>query len=92
MRERRNLQPADEPADDPASDPDFAYRSEAEDTDLSSDNEFDAQETLDNWMLTLRLEQRKMLAVNLMKSFQQPPKKEAATEAGSIVGFSEKSV
>ena len=65
MRERRNLQPADEPADDPAS----AYRSEAEDTDQSSDNEFHAQETLDDWMLTLRLEQRKMLAVNRMKSF-----------------------
>ena len=26
MRERRNLQPADELADEPASDPDFAYQ------------------------------------------------------------------
>ena len=61
----------------------------------SSDEEFDAQEAVDDWVLGLRLEQRRMLAVTLMESFKTRQKmnvKEAATEAGSIVGFNEKSV
>ena len=49
--------------------PDIAHRSE-EDAEQSSEEEFDAQEALDEWMLTLRLEQRKMLAVTLMESFK----------------------
>ena len=75
-------------------DPDYAYRSE-EGPDDSSEEEFDYQETLDDWMVTLRLEQRRMLAVTLMESFKKRQKmnvKEAATEAGSIVGLSEKTV
>ena len=61
----------------------------------SSVEEFDVQETIDEWVLSLRLEQRKMLAVTLMESFKNREKmivKQATTEAGSIVGFSEKSV
>ena len=57
------------------------------DPEQSSDDEFDAQETLDDWMLTLRLEQRKMLSVTLMESFKSRQKmnvKEAATEAGLV--------
>ena len=84
---------AAEPSGDPAAEP--SGDSDEEDPEQSSDDEFDAQETLDDWMLTLRLEQRKMLSVTLMESFKSRQKmnvKEAATEAGSIVGFSEKSV
>ena len=61
----------------------------------SSKEEFDSQEVLDDWMVTLRLEQRKMLAVTLMESFKTRQKmnvKDAAREAGSIVGFSDKTV
>ena len=46
-------------------------------------------------MVTLRLEQRKMLAVTLMENFKTRQKmnvKDAAREAGSIVGFSDKTV
>ena len=53
------------------------------------------QEALDDWVLSLRLEQRKMLAVTLMEAFKISQKmnvKNAAREAGFIVGFSEKSV
>ena len=47
--------------DEPLSrDPDYAYRSE-EEPDESSEEEFDSQEALDDWMITLRLEQRRML-------------------------------
>ena len=60
--------------------------------------EFDdarAQEIFDNWILSLRLDQRQMLAVILMESFknrQGMKVKDAAQEAGSIVGFNEKTV
>ena len=53
--------------DEPLSrDPDYTYRSEAE-PEESSEDEFDSQEALDDWMVTLRLEQRRMLAVTLME-------------------------
>ena len=93
MRECKELGQSSD-VDQPPRDPDFAYRSE-EDAEQSSEEEFDAQEALDEWILTLRLEQRKMLAVTLMESFKTRQKmnvKEAATEAGSIVGFSEKTI
>ena len=69
-------------------DPDYAYRSD-------EDEEFNSEEALDDWMLTLRLEQRRMLGVNLVESFKRRQKmnvKDAAKEAGSIVGLSEKTV
>ena len=74
--------------DEPVSDYDGSDQS-------SSDEDFDVQEALDDWVLSLRLEQRKMLAVTLMESFkicQKMNVKEAASEAEFIVGFSEKSV
>ena len=46
-------------------------------------------------MVSLRRDQRQMLAVILMESFKQRQKinvKDAAQEAGSIVGFNEKMV
>ena len=49
----------------------------------------------DEWMVSLRLDQRKMLAVILMETFKnrwQLNAKDAATEAGSVVGFNEKMV
>lgn len=78
-------------------DPDYAYRSEEEcdQGSNSSDEEFNSEEALDDWMLTLRLDQRRMLGVNLMESFKRRQKmnvKDAAKEAGSIVGLSEKTV
>ena len=79
MRQCKELQ-RDPPAE-PSGD------SDEEDPEQSSDDEFDAQETLDDWMLTLRLEQRKMLSVTLMESFKSRQKmnvKEAATEAGLV--------
>lgn len=60
--------------------------------------EFDqqrVQEIFDDWMVYLRLDQRQMLAVNLMESFkcrQRMNVKDAAQEASSIVGFNEKTV
>ena len=78
-------------------DPDYAYRSEEEcdQGSSSSDEAFNSEEALDDWMLTLRLEQQRMLGVNLMESFKRRQKmnvKDAAKEAGSIVGLSEKTV
>ena len=75
-------------------DTDYTYRSE-EEPEESSEEEFDSQEALDDWMVTLRLEQRKMLSVTLMESFKTRQKmnvKDAAREAGSVVGFSDKTV
>ena len=49
----------------------------------------------DEWMVSLRLDQRKMLAVILMETFKnrwELNAKDAATEAGSVVGFNEKTV
>ena len=37
----------------------------------SSDEEFNSKEALDDWMLTLRLEQWRMLGVNLIESFKR---------------------
>ena len=57
---------------------------------ISSAEGFEPQEVFDEWMTSLRLEQRKMLAVILMESFKQRQKmkvRDAAREAGSIVGF-----
>jgi hypothetical protein len=80
-----------------ARDPDFAYRSEEEPEhdDDSSHEEFAPQELFNDWMLSLRLDQRKMLSVILMETFKSRIKmnaKDAATEAGSVVGFNEKTV
>ena len=78
-------------------DPDFAYRSdeEPEPDEPSSDEEFSPQDYLDDWILSLCLDQRKMLAVILMESYKKCMKlnaKDAATETGSVVGFNEKTV
>ena len=54
-----------------------------------------AQEIFDEWMVSLRLDQHRMLAVILMESFknrQGMKVKDSAQEAGSIVGFNEKTV
>ena len=75
-------------------DTDYTYRSE-EEPEESSEEEFDSLEALDNSMVTLRLELRKMLSVTLMESFKTRQKmnmKDAAREAGSVVGFSDKTV
>ena len=68
---------------------------EDSDEDGSEFNDSVAQEIFDDWMVSLRLDQRRMLAVILMESFktrQGMTVKDAATEAGSIVGFNEKTV
>ena len=68
--------------------------SESEDEGAEFD-QLKAQELFDEWMVTLRLEQRRMLGVILMESFKQRQGmnvKDAAQEAGSIVGFNEKTV
>lgn len=43
-------------------------------------------------MVLLCLDQRKMLSVVLMKNQMRMNAKDAATEAGSVVGFNEKAV
>lgn len=61
----------------------------------SSEEEFDSQEVVDDWVLYSASGSVEMLAVTLMESFKKCQKmnvKEAVTEAGSIVGFNEKSV
>ena len=58
-------------------------------------NQQRAQETFDDFVLSLPLELRWMLGVILMESFKTRQKmnvKDAAKEAGSIVGFNEKTV
>ena len=80
-----------------SNDPDFGYRSDEEPDEnrSSSEEEFNSQEIFDDWMVSLRLDQRKMLAVILMESFKGRQKmnvKDAAQEAGSIVGFNEKTI
>ena len=70
------------------------YQSD-EESDSSSNDEFAPQDMFDEWMVLLRLDQRKMLAVILMETFKnrwQLNAKDAATEAGSVVGFNEKTV
>ena len=79
------------------SDPDFGYRSEEEPdaNDTSTDEEFSPQELFDDWMVSLRLDQRKMLSVIAMEHFKSRMHlnvKDAATEAGCIIGFNEKTV
>jgi hypothetical protein len=59
----------------PARDPDFAYRSE-EEPEHDGDEEFAPQELFDDWMLSLRLDQRMMLSVILMETFNEPNKNE----------------
>ena len=81
----------------PSMDADRSYRSEEERGDdfSSTDEAFNPQDTFDEWMVSLRLDQRKMLAVILMESFKRRQKmrvKDAASEAGSIVGFNERTV
>ena len=72
--------------------------SEGEVSEGEEEEEFDqqrAQEIFDDWMVSLRLDQRRMLAVIVMKSFkcrQRMNVKDAAQEAGLIVGFKEKTV
>ena len=73
------------------SDPDFGYRSEEEPdaNDTSTDEEFSPQELFDDWMVSLRLDQRKMLSVIAMEHFKSRMHlnvKDAATEAGCIIG------
>lgn len=69
------------------------HGSESED-EADFDDEL-AQEILDGWMVAWTLEDRRKLAVILMESFRKRQKmnvKDAAQEAGSIVGFNEKTV
>ena len=79
----------------PPRDSDFHYRSDEELglNGISSDEEFSPQDIFDDWMVSLRRDQRQMLAVILMEHFRNRMKlnaKDAATEAGSVVGFNEK--
>ena len=69
--------------------PDLMYLSE-EETSSSSNEVFSAQELFDDWMVSLRLDQRKMLAVILMETFKNRMKltaKDAAMEAGSVMFY-----
>ena len=68
-------------------DPDNVYHSDEdpEQNEESSYDEFSPQEIFDDWMVSLRLDQRKMLSVILMETFKNRMKlntKDAATEAG----------
>ena len=68
---------------------------EHDDGSSSSDEEFDPQDIFDEWMVSLRLDQRQMLAVLLMESFKQRQKMrvtDAARESGSIAGFNKRTV
>ena len=63
-----------------------------DDSDFDNDK---AQQYFDDWMVSLSIPERKMLGVLLYQSFRTRQKmsvKDAATEAGSIVGFNEKTV
>ena len=78
-------------------DPDHVYRSDEdyEQNEESSDDEFSPQDIFDDWMVSLRLDQRKMLSVILMETFKNWMRLNvmyAATEVGSVVGFNEKTV
>ena len=76
----------------------ISENSDHEGSDSEEEAEFTqekAQEIFDEWMVSMRLDQRRMLAVILIESFktrQRMNVKEAAQEAGSIVGFNEKTV
>ena len=84
----------------PVMDQDGLISENSDDDDSESEEEvqFDderAQEICDEWMVSLRLDQRRVLAVILMESFknrQGMKVKDAAQEAGFIVGFNEKTV
>jgi hypothetical protein len=81
--------------DAPREDPDFDYRSEEEPHDSSADYDFSPQEVFDDWMVSLWRDQRQMLSVILVENFRNRLNlnvKQAATEAGSVVGFNEKTV
>ena len=74
---------------------DVVFESEEEPHDTSSDEEFSPQEVFDDWMVSLRHDQRQMLSVILMEHFRNRlnfSAKAAATEAGSIIGYNEKTV
>ena len=76
----------------------ISENSDNDSSDSEEDEEFSgerAQEIFDEWILSLRLDQRRMLSVILMESFknrQNMNTKDAAQESGSIVGFNEKTV
>ena len=58
-------------------------------------DDFDAQESLDDFVLTLPTNIRKMMSLVIMKSFmdrQKYGKEKAATEAASMMGFNERTV
>ena len=67
-------------------------------SESDEEGEFDqqkAQEIFDDFVLSLPLEQRRLLGVILMESFKSRQKmnvKDAAREAGSIIGFNEKTI
>jgi hypothetical protein len=57
--------------------------------------DFDAQECMDDFILTLPADIRKMMSIVIMKSLMDRQKYgqvQAATEAASMMGFSDKSV
>ena len=76
----------------------ISENSDSEASESDEEGVFDqqrAQEIFDDYMLSLPLELRRMLGVILMESFKTRQKmnvKDAAKEAGSIVGFNEKTV
>ena len=68
---------------------------ESEQDNTSSDEEFSSQEVFDDWMVSLRRDQRRILAVIIIEHFKNRLNlnvKAAATEAESIVGFNEKTI
>ena len=74
-------------------DQDFGHRSEEEPlSDTSSKDDNSPQEIFDDWMVSLRRDQRQMLSVILMEHRLNLNVKQAATEAGSVVGFNKKTV
>lgn len=76
----------------------ISENSDGEMKESDVEGEFDehkAQKIFDDYMVSLPLDQRRMLGVILMESFKTRQKmnvKDAAREAGSIVGFNEKTV
>ena len=78
--------------DAPRGDPDFDYRSEEEPNDSSSDDQFSLQEVFDDWMVSLRHDQRQVILMENIRNRSNMNVKQAATEAGSVVGFNEKTV
>ena len=74
---------------------DVVFESEEELHDTLSHEEFSPQEEFDDWMVSLRRDQRQMLSVKFMEHFRNQLNfgaKAAATEAGSIVGYNKKTI